>query len=263
MKPHVFFLLCIAAGIPAAPAADILSESFAFGPGIPGRRNIKAGDYFFEGAVQSGSGEKWSGPKMNFHKESAKYVAGGGIQLVPGERKENFSFFTVIDPAKLGGGKKSLTATVDFIPGTLWGKNSQGAGITGLWIGLHGDGAPGLMAGMKTIPIVAARVGFEEDNTKARLLIYVFEQGKFRTVHGELFPLDVRSLLRFALRISPEDHSVECTLTELGTGNCTLLDTDLVAFPDVNILQVDLTSLRTITTEIPPEIKRVSLKSEG
>lgn len=251
------------AGTLAAPAVDVISESFAFGPGVPGRMKAKAGDFFQCGPVQSGTGEAWASQKMNFHKDSAKFVEGGGLQLVAGEKKENFTLFTVIDPAKLGGGKKTLTAAVDFLPGTLWGKNVQGAGITGLWVGLHNGDRQGLMASMKDFPIVAARVAFEDDNKKARLLMYVFEEGNLRTVHGEPFSVDARGEHRLTLRISPKGPRAECEFMELSSGNCSMLDTKLAAMPvSVDTLQVDLTSMRPLPSEMPPVIRKVTLKSE-
>lgn len=246
-----------------SPAEEIVSESFAFGPEVPSRSGVKEGDFFFGGPVQSGGGRTWVVEGPNWRSGYAEYVADGGIRVIPEKAKGNISFCTKIDPAKLNVGKAGIEASVDFLPGTLWGKNEHTSGITGVWICLRSGGKVAYMALQEEeSEHIFARLAFEEKNDRGRLLLSALANGKRTHVWGVPFTMDVHMDQRLTLRVSPDGTKVECELTELQSGNTSHLEMEIPEVPKLDKLQVDLTSLRTIENEIPPVVKKVILKSE-
>jgi len=254
----VAVVLALVGALQVDAAEVLIDERFEFGPDVPGREDLSAGESFAAIGVQTGEAE-WRGRLGNF-ADLMVFTGSGGITFAPNQPAPNWSAWAEFDSSRVGD--KPLAAEIVFIPGTMWGRDEYALGVTGVWIGLCEPGNDGLLYAHQGFAHAAARVAFEDENRTARLILRVDDAGDFRISRGEAFSFDPTVPMVLSIRVNPTDGSVVATLSDHDTSESVSLGETFQTVPTFEKLQIDLTSLRSDSDEPPPVLQRVTLSVE-
>ena len=262
LLPRHFFAVLLAGlglGLSAAGAGTVISESFQFGPEVAHRAEVKVGDGFESGPAQEGEGE-WEVSSIGKAKgKSFEYLEGGGIRFVQHQDRGNASFRTTL-PSEADG--KALEAVVEFIPGTLWGKEDR-SGIKGLWIGfVDKDDARGLLANIDRANLVYVRLSVFGTDGRARLVLSPDLHRATKPAKSKVFQIDPTALHRLVLRVDPAAGTAGATLEDAEGGPIAELADDAPQVSGFSSFRVDLTSLVNDEHGMPPMLKKVVITAD-
>jgi len=265
LLPRHFFVVLLAGlglglGLSAAGAGTVISESFQFGPEVAHRAEVKTGDGFESGPVQEGESEwKVSNSGKSKKGNSFEYVEGGGISYVPHQDRGNASFRTTL-PSEADG--KALEAVVEFLPGTLWGKEDR-SGIMGLWVGFVDESDPrGLLANIDGANLVLVRFAVSDIGGRALLRLNSSSGSAKKPANSKVFQIDPTVLHRLVLRVDPAAGTVGATLEDAEGSPLAELTDDAPEAGGFSSFKIDLTSLTYDEHALPPVLKKVVITAD-
>jgi hypothetical protein len=251
--------------LPAAAAAAmsvhaevIFTETFEYGPGVPNREGIQAGESVKQSLISAGD-TPWQGG--GGESSNGKMVFGPGRGLSASEGSgDNASIFISIDPKLFSEGSPARVE-VEIIPGDAW--NTSPNSVCGIWVGFANVAKKGLLANIKAEgDHLALRYLLSRDSSKSKIFVARGVSGEAGSIPGPPLESQVGATYRMALAYNPSDRSFEASITNIESGETQVLSDVLAQTPDFNILRVDITGIDITGATTLPVIKSISLKKE-
>jgi len=236
----------------AGAAETVFTETFDYGPGVPDRDEIHAGDFLRKNNIFTGDAQ-WETPDSR----GIVFAPGKGLAVAPGA--QNASIYIQVDPEWFVSGAP-VEVELEVIPGNAW---LQSGGVRGVWLGFANMDSRELLASIKDLgDNLSVRDAVVPESSQTRVDVTFGTSGESRVLHGAVMPMNPEATCRMTLTYDPADRSFTAGITDLESNATETISDTLAHAPDFSVLRVDFTGLDSGATEYLPVIKSISLKKQ-